>query len=108
MPPPGSTTAVVGDPLCGPHGGTHQHFTGIEFLNGNPLRFEEQNEYRVDTRASAGDLRIASLSLTQAAQAQRAMVYRDFAATGAWTPYLGAGLGAAQAELTESSSMAIR
>ena len=69
-----------------------QHFTGIEFLNGNPLRFEEQNEYRVDTRASAGDLRIASLSLN---------VYRDFAATGAWTPYLGAGLGAAQAELTE-------
>jgi len=72
--------------------GVDQQFTGIEHLDGTPLRFIEQNDYRIETRASAGDLRIHSLSLN---------VYRNFASMGDWTPYLGAGLGAAQAEITE-------
>ena len=72
--------------------GIDQRFTGIEFLNGNPVRFIEQDNYRISTRASAGNLLIHSLAFN---------IYRDFAAAGGWTPYLGAGIGAARAELTE-------
>ena len=72
--------------------GIVQRFTGIEFLNGNPVRFIEQNDYRISTRASAGDLLIHSLAFN---------MYRDFPGAGGWTPYLGAGIGAARAELTE-------
>ena len=68
-----------------------QRFTGIEFLNGDPVRLIEQNDYRISTRASAGDLLIHSLAFN---------VYRDFPAAGGWIPYLGAGIGAARAELT--------
>ena len=69
-----------------------QQFTGIEFLNGSPVQSTAQSDYRMNTMADIGDFAIDSFSLN---------LYRDFPGPGVLMPYLGAGLGAARAEITE-------